>query len=112
MPLDQELYPIKGNQEDSSRNGRWTKDEHDLFLKGLQMYGKDWKMITNIVKTRSLVQIRTHAQKYFMRQEKLNPKRPTLTLFSSQEMASETEILSRKRAVNQVEVVNIFLNLE
>lgn len=58
------------NEEDGTRNGRWTSEEHGLFLKGLQLYGKDWKMISNLVKTRSLVQIRTHAQKYFMKQDK------------------------------------------
>ncbi len=47
--------------------GRWSKEEHDLFLSGLQTHGKDWKSISNIVCTRSHIQIRTHAQKYFLK---------------------------------------------
>jgi SHAQKYF class myb-like DNA-binding protein len=25
--------------------GRWTEDEHELFLEALKQYGKDWNMI-------------------------------------------------------------------
>mmetsp|Transcript_21908 Transcript_21908/g.31922 ORF Transcript_21908/g.31922 Transcript_21908/m.31922 type:complete len:259 (+) Transcript_21908:71-847(+) len=45
--------------------GRWTPDEHRLFLEGIMLYGKDWKKMQPLIKTRSLVQIRTHAQKVF-----------------------------------------------
>ena len=41
-----------------------------LFLKGLQIHGKSWKKISEIVKTRTVVQIRTHAQKYLIKLEK------------------------------------------
>jgi SHAQKYF class myb-like DNA-binding protein len=50
--------------------GRWTTEEHMLFLKGLEIYGKSWKKISEIVKTRTVVQIRTHAQKYLIKLEK------------------------------------------
>lgn len=45
--------------------GRWRKDEHDLFLKGLELFGRDWKKIESLVGTRTGPQIRSHAQKYF-----------------------------------------------
>ena len=47
--------------------GRWTKEEHEAFLSGLQMYGKEWKKVAARVKTRTVVQTRTHAQKYFQK---------------------------------------------
>ena len=47
--------------------GRWTKEEHEKFVKGLDMYGKEWKKIANMIETRTVVQIRTHAQKYFQK---------------------------------------------
>eukprot|EP01033_Poteriospumella_lacustris_P003337 gene3336-2465_t len=52
----------KGSKHDS---GRWTSEEHRLFLEGVMLYGKDWKKMQPLIKTRSLVQIRTHAQKVF-----------------------------------------------
>jgi len=55
-----------------SAAGRWTQEEHELFLKGLQIYNKQWKLIADMIKTRTVVQIRTHAQKYFQRLQKLD----------------------------------------
>lgn len=51
--------------------GRWTKEEHDLFLEGISRYGKEWKKIASLISTRTVVQVRTHAQKYFQRLSKL-----------------------------------------
>ncbi|RLN61729.1 hypothetical protein BBJ28_00006186 [Nothophytophthora sp. Chile5] len=50
--------------------GRWTKKEHELFLEGLQRFGKSWKKISSLVLSRTLVQIRTHAQKYLQKQSR------------------------------------------
>jgi len=48
----------------------WTKEEHILFLNGLQIHGKGaWKEISMIVQTRTPTQIQSHAQKYFLRQK-------------------------------------------
>lgn len=47
--------------------GRWTREEHQLFVQGLESFGKAWKKIANLIKTRTVVQIRTHAQKYFLK---------------------------------------------
>lgn len=47
--------------------GRWTSEEHRLFLEGLRLHGKGWKKIAAVIKTRTVVQIRTHAQKYFQK---------------------------------------------
>jgi len=53
-----------------SNTGRWTKAEHELFLRGLTEFGKDWKQIGSLIRTRTVVQIRTHAQKYFLANKK------------------------------------------
>lgn len=50
--------------------GRWTLEEHEQFLVGLKLHGRVWKNIAPLVKTRSTVQIRTHAQKYFLSLQK------------------------------------------
>jgi len=57
--------------------GRWTGEEHNRFLQGLQQHGKVWKSIATVVKTRSIVQVRTHAQKYFMKMNRGDSPTPT-----------------------------------
>lgn len=51
--------------------GRWTEAEHQLFLQGLETFPyRAWKKIATLIKTRTVVQIRTHAQKYYQKLEK------------------------------------------
>lgn len=46
--------------------GRWKKTEHEKFMKALEKYGKNWPLVQKAVKTRSLTQVRSHAQKLFL----------------------------------------------
>ncbi len=46
--------------------GRWTRAEHQKFMEALEKYGRDWAKIEKKLKTRSLLQIRSHAQKVFL----------------------------------------------
>eukprot|EP00826_Nyctotherus_ovalis_P038558 TRINITY_DN361_c0_g1_i10.p1 TRINITY_DN361_c0_g1~~TRINITY_DN361_c0_g1_i10.p1 ORF type:complete len:205 (+),score=40.23 TRINITY_DN361_c0_g1_i10:78-692(+) len=59
------------------RNGRWTKDERARFVEGLKRYGKNWKKVEVFVGTRSATQVRSHAQKYFLRLRQQNKIAPT-----------------------------------
>jgi SHAQKYF class myb-like DNA-binding protein len=57
--------------------GRWTETEHVVFLEGLHLHGKQWKTIATMIGTRSVVQVRTHAQKYFQKLDrKTKPTAP------------------------------------
>mmetsp|Transcript_36168 Transcript_36168/g.87295 ORF Transcript_36168/g.87295 Transcript_36168/m.87295 type:complete len:1009 (-) Transcript_36168:436-3462(-) len=58
------ISPTTGQVENT---GRWTAEEHRLFLQGLEQHGKGWKKIATLIKSRTVVQIRTHAQKYFQK---------------------------------------------
>jgi len=51
--------------DDGHHQGRWTNKEHDAFLRGLSIYGREWKQISRTIPTRTSAQIRSHAQKYF-----------------------------------------------
>jgi len=54
------------------KTGRWTEEEHEVFLQGLEKHGKQWKLIASMIGTRTVVQVRTHAQKYFQKLERKN----------------------------------------
>ena len=42
----------------TNRDGRWTQDEHDLFLRGMKIHGRRWTKVAEIVGTRTTVQVR------------------------------------------------------
>ena len=43
----------------------YSQEEHNKFLLGLKIFGKNYNLIQNLIKTRTKVQIRSHSQKYF-----------------------------------------------
>lgn len=48
----------------------WTDQEHDKFLEALQLFDRDWKKIEAFVSSKTVIQIRSHAQKYFLKVQK------------------------------------------
>jgi SHAQKYF class myb-like DNA-binding protein len=54
--------------------GRWSREEHAAFMEGLRMHGREWKKIAAMIPSRTVVQIRTHAQKFFQKQAKSEGK--------------------------------------
>lgn len=58
---------IKITQKLNTNNGRWTHDEHLLFLEAILVFGNEWKKVQDHIKTRSSTQARSHAQKFFIK---------------------------------------------
>jgi SHAQKYF class myb-like DNA-binding protein len=65
--IDGALTPHAEKEGGRGVGGRWLTEEHTLFLHCLRVYGKDWKKCATILKFRTVVQVRTHAQKYFQK---------------------------------------------
>ncbi|KAL9674962.1 hypothetical protein QQ045_003161 [Rhodiola kirilowii] len=81
-----------GHPRSRKKGVSWTEDEHRKFLAGLEKLGKgDWRGISkHFVPSRTPTQVASHAQKYFLRLNKLNKKRERQSLFSLQ-----TEIIEK-----------------
>lgn len=69
--------PAATEQKQPAQSGRirsnpgstryWTPDEHGIFLKYLNKYGRgEWITIARYISTKSPDQVRSHAQKYFL----------------------------------------------
>mmetsp|Transcript_16654 Transcript_16654/g.47425 ORF Transcript_16654/g.47425 Transcript_16654/m.47425 type:complete len:345 (-) Transcript_16654:160-1194(-) len=91
-PLPTRAKKKRGSQDRPTKTGRWDKEEHERFLEGFRSFGRDWKGIASVVKTRSAVQIRTHAQKFFQKATKSGVK----TISSSDSQQSEDIFRKRK----------------
>ncbi|KAJ1261569.1 hypothetical protein BS78_09G040100 [Paspalum vaginatum] len=79
MPMEEQPQRnvVVPQQERQRARRFWTTEEHRNFLRGLNMYGRGkWKDISrHFVTTKTPVQISSHAQKYFRRQERTNDKK-------------------------------------
>ena len=62
--------PPPNTTDTGVKEGRWTNEEHVLFLQALKIHGKIWKKVAAHIKTRTVIQTRTHAQKYFQKLKK------------------------------------------
>ena len=77
------------------KTGRWSDEEHQIFLEGLEQHGKQWKIIAGMIGTRTVVQVRTRAQKYFQRMERHSTK-------PKRKMSLPTAMPSTKRTKSAV----------
>ena len=82
--------------EDGKSGGRWTAEEHENFLIGLSKYGREWKKIQSLISTRTPAQIRSHAQKHFLKMNK------------EEERNASSSINSHKRKQDMINVLSAF----
>jgi SHAQKYF class myb-like DNA-binding protein len=65
---ERDAGPSSSTEDNKAQTRYWTDAEHQRFLDALQSVGpKDVKAIAQHVGTRSATQVRTHAQKYFIK---------------------------------------------
>lgn len=50
---------VEADASNSRIIGRWSSDEQDLFIKGIFLYGNDWRSITSLIKSRTMAQVTT-----------------------------------------------------
>ncbi|XP_010468102.1 PREDICTED: transcription factor DIVARICATA-like [Camelina sativa] len=65
-----EVTQSNNKVKEKAKGNPWTAEEQRLFLEGLEKFGKgDWKNISReCVKSKNPMQVASHAQKYYIRQ--------------------------------------------
>ncbi|UIZ20535.1 hypothetical protein KXD40_000810 [Peronospora effusa] len=72
--------------------GRWNSEEHQWFLKGLNMFQVPaWSEIARLIGTRTPTQVRTHAQKFFTKLARFNQTMPYFEVQIQKERARLVE---------------------
>ena len=61
LPDDEREEPVQKKKDKSKFTLLyWSKEEHQRFLVGLQLFGLNWSMVQPLVRTRSSKQIISH----------------------------------------------------
>mmetsp|Transcript_27691 Transcript_27691/g.43229 ORF Transcript_27691/g.43229 Transcript_27691/m.43229 type:complete len:479 (-) Transcript_27691:207-1643(-) len=85
-----------------SQSRYWTEEEHQRFLEAIKSYGhKDVKAIASIVGTRSATQVRTHAQKYFMKLARARKQQDQVSLSGTMNPDQEPSENAEEQELNQ-----------
>eukprot|EP00212_Chloropicon_laureae_P000089 CAMPEP_0198445476 /NCGR_PEP_ID=MMETSP1453-20131121/495_1 /TAXON_ID=1461543 ORGANISM="Unidentified sp., Strain RCC701" /NCGR_SAMPLE_ID=MMETSP1453 /ASSEMBLY_ACC=CAM_ASM_001118 /LENGTH=78 /DNA_ID=CAMNT_0044166199 /DNA_START=72 /DNA_END=305 /DNA_ORIENTATION=- len=58
--------PEKGGRQSE----HWTANEHERFLVGLSTHGRQWVEVAKVVRTKTLLQVHSHATNYFKQLER------------------------------------------
>ena len=94
----------------TTSTGRWTREEHEQFLEGLKIYGREWKKVAKRIPTRTSAQIRSHAQKYFAKIMREEEQRATTAAVSSPPGAQRGGLLGLGGLLGSREGINSSLN--
>ncbi|KAL0914189.1 hypothetical protein M5K25_017699 [Dendrobium thyrsiflorum] len=65
-----ELAKARKTYTITKQREKWTDEEHNKFLDALGLYGREWQRIQEHVGTKTTIQIRSHAQKFFLKLQK------------------------------------------
>ena len=112
MLLNHKFYPFRVyNYFTPAITGRWKFKEHIQFLEGLDKYGVNWKKICPLIKTRTPNQVRSHAQKFFLKLKQVKDEQLGID-FTSDNINSIRDMINNIKSINSdYDLILVFLYL-
>ena len=92
----------------NTKEGRWDETEHFKFVEALNKYGNDWKEVQEHVGSRSSSQVRSHAQKFFLKLKTFKDESLGLDL-TSNDIKNFSDIINKIKEYEQEKKCNNIL---
>ena len=85
------------------KQGFWNKSEHNKFIEALYLYNCNWKKIESYLKNRTYKQIRSHAQKFYLKLKSFKDEELGLDFTSPnvKDLNDIIEIIKEKESIKQ-----------
>ena len=91
-----------------SNEGRWSEEEHEKFLEGIVLYGINWKKVKTLIETRTLMQVRSHAQKFFNKMKVCKDESLGID-FTSNTVCNFKDMINQIKNINSnYNIINVF----
>ena len=104
---EEEYNKKKTPESDDMNEGRWTKEEHDKFLDGIVQYGINWKKVKSLIATRTAIQVRSHAQKYYRKLKMCKEERLGID-FTVDSISSMRDMITKLKSIDSnINIKNI-----
>ena len=83
--------------------GYWNKSEHNKFIEALYLYNCDWLKIQTYLKSRTYKQVRSHAQKFYLKLKSFKDEELGLDFTSPhvKNLKDIIEIIKEKESINK-----------
>ena len=104
-----ELYKKNHLHNPTIKEGRWTEEEKNRFIQGIVLYGINWKKVKTLIPSRSAVQVRSHAQKFYQRM-KLCKEQNLGIDFTSKSIKNIKDMINQIKSKNPNDNIASILN--
>ena len=91
-----------------TNEGRWSKEEHNKFLEGIVLYGINWKKVKTMIGSRTSIQVRSHAQKFYYKMKTCKDEKLGID-FTSDSICNIRDMIKQiKNNNSNYNIINVF----
>ena len=105
-----------GGKTTQINEGRWSIEEHLKFIEAIVEFGKNWQKVQKYIGSRTISQIRSHAQKFLLKIKSMKNHNPTFDLRGNniKHLSDIIELIKQKKEYSNKGnnfIINTLINL-